>query len=42
MNPTGAFQFNTQGAMSSGPASTITVGTHTITIAAGTGLVQVQ
>ncbi len=42
VNPTGAFQFNTQGAMSSGPASTITVGTHTITIAAGTGLVQVQ
>ncbi len=42
VNPTGAFQFNTQGAMSSGPAPTITVGTHTITIAAGTGLVQVQ
>jgi MSHA pilin protein MshC len=39
--PTGAFQFDTQGRLSSGP-TTITVGTHTITIVAGTGLVQVQ
>jgi prepilin-type N-terminal cleavage/methylation domain-containing protein len=40
--PTGVFQFDTQGSLSSGPASTITVGTHTLTIVAGTGLVQVQ
>ncbi len=42
VNPTGAFQFDTQGRLSSSPATTITVGTHTLTIAAGTGLVQVQ
>jgi MSHA pilin protein MshC len=40
--PTGAFQFDTQGRLSSSPSTTITVGTHTITIIAGTGLVQVQ
>jgi hypothetical protein len=40
--PTGVFQFDTQGRLSSGPAATITVGTHTITIIAATGLVQVQ
>jgi prepilin-type N-terminal cleavage/methylation domain-containing protein len=40
--PTGVFQFDTQGRLSSGPAATITVGTHTLTIIAGTGLVQVQ
>jgi prepilin-type N-terminal cleavage/methylation domain-containing protein len=40
--PTGVFQFDTQGRLSSSPASTITVGTHTLTIVAGTGLVQVQ
>jgi hypothetical protein len=28
--------------LSSSPAATITVGTHTISIVAGTGLVQVQ
>jgi MSHA pilin protein MshC len=38
----GAYQFDTQGRLSSSPATTITVGTHTITIAASTGLVQVQ
>ena len=38
----GAFQFDTQGRLSSSPATTITVGTHTITIVAATGLVQVQ
>jgi MSHA pilin protein MshC len=37
----GVFQFDSQGRLSSGPAM-ITVGTHTITIVAGTGLVQVQ
>jgi MSHA pilin protein MshC len=41
-SPAGSFQFDTQGRLSSSPATTITVGTHTITIVAGTGLVQVQ
>ena len=41
-SPAGAFQFDTQGRLSSSPGTTITVGTHTITIVAGTGLVQVQ
>ncbi len=41
-SPTGTFQFDTQGRLSSSPASTITVGTHTITIDTGSGLVQVQ
>jgi len=41
-SPTGVFQFDTQGRLSSSPATTITVGTHTISIVAGTGLVQVQ
>jgi prepilin-type N-terminal cleavage/methylation domain-containing protein len=41
-SPIGVFQFDTQGRLSSSPATTITVGTHTITILAGTGLVQVQ
>jgi len=41
-SPAGAFQFDTQGRLSSSPGTTITVGTHTISIVAGTGLVQVQ
>lgn len=41
-SPAGSFQFDTQGRLSSSPAATITVGTHTISIVAGTGLVQVQ
>jgi MSHA pilin protein MshC len=41
-SPIGVFYFDTQGRLSSSPATTITVGTHTITILAGTGLVQVQ
>jgi hypothetical protein len=36
------FQFDTQGRLSSSPSTIITVGTHTLTIVAGTGLVQVQ
>jgi prepilin-type N-terminal cleavage/methylation domain-containing protein len=40
--PIGVFQFDTQGGLSSSPGATITVGTHTLTIIAGTGLVQVQ
>ena len=41
-SPTGVFQFDDQGRLSSSPATTVTVGTHTITIVTGTGLVQVQ
>ncbi len=41
-SPTGVFQFDTQGRLTASPATTISVGTHTITIIAGTGLVQVQ
>jgi prepilin-type N-terminal cleavage/methylation domain-containing protein len=41
-SPSGIFRFDTQGRLSSSPATTITVGTRTITIVAGTGLVQVQ
>jgi MSHA pilin protein MshC len=41
-SPIGDFRFDTQGRLSSSPATTVTVGTHTITILAGTGLVQVQ
>jgi MSHA pilin protein MshC len=41
-SPTGVYQFDTQGRLSSSPATTITVGTHAIAITAGTGLVQVQ
>ena len=40
--PAGAFQFDSQGRLASSPATTITVGTRTITIVAGTGLVQAQ
>lgn len=41
-SPSGIFRFDTQGRLSSSPATTVTVGTRTITIVAGTGLVQVQ
>jgi len=41
-SPSGVFRFDTQGRLSSSPATTVAVGTHTITILAGTGLVQVQ
>ena len=41
-SPSGVYRFDTHGRLSSSPATTITVGTHTITILAGTGLVQVQ
>lgn len=40
--PTGVFQFDAQGRLSSSPATTVSVGTHTLTIIAGSGLVQVQ
>ena len=41
-SPAGVFQFDAQGRLSAGPATAITVGTHTLTLIAGTGLVQVQ
>jgi MSHA pilin protein MshC len=41
-SPSGVFRFDTQGRLTSSPATTIAVGTHSITILAGTGLVQVQ
>jgi len=41
-SPSGVFRFDTQGRLSLSPATTVTVGTHTITILAGTGLVQLQ
>jgi prepilin-type N-terminal cleavage/methylation domain-containing protein len=41
-SPIGDYLFDIQGRLSSSPATTVTVGTHTITIVAGTGLVQVQ
>jgi type II secretory pathway pseudopilin PulG len=40
--PTGVFQFDSHGRLSSSPGATIRVGTHSITLIAGTGLVQVQ
>jgi MSHA pilin protein MshC len=41
-SPSGVYRFDTQGLLSPNLATTISVGTHTITIVAGTGLVQVQ
>lgn len=41
-SPAGAYQFDTQGRLASSPGSTLTVGTRTITIDAGSGFVQVQ
>ena len=41
VNPPGVFQFDTQGRLSSSPATTLVVGARTITIDSGTGLVQV-
>jgi MSHA pilin protein MshC len=40
--PAGVFQFDDQGRLQSSPATTITVGSHTLTIDANSGLVQVQ
>jgi prepilin-type N-terminal cleavage/methylation domain-containing protein len=40
--PAGVYQFDAQGRLSSSPAASLTVGTHTITIVAGNGFVQVQ
>jgi MSHA pilin protein MshC len=41
-SPTGVFQFDTQGRLSSSPGSTLIVGSRTITIDTGSGFVQVQ
>jgi MSHA pilin protein MshC len=41
-SPAGVYQFDTKGALSSSPGTTVTVGSRTITIDASTGLVQVQ
>jgi MSHA pilin protein MshC len=40
--PTGTFQFDSQGRLAASPATTITVGSHALTIDAATGFVQVQ
>jgi MSHA pilin protein MshC len=40
--PTGTFQFDTQGRLTVYAGTTVMVGTHTITLVPGTGLVQVQ
>ena len=40
--PTGVYLFDDQGRLSSGPGTTLTVGSRTLTIVAGTGFVQVQ
>jgi MSHA pilin protein MshC len=40
-SPTGSFVFSGSGALTSGPATTLSVGSHTITIDALTGLVTV-
>jgi MSHA pilin protein MshC len=40
--PAGVYQFDGQGRLTSSPGTTLTVGTHTITIVPGTGLTQVN
>jgi MSHA pilin protein MshC len=42
VSPTGVFKFDDQGRLIGSPATTLTIGSRTITIDAGTGLVQVQ
>jgi len=41
-SPTGIYLFDDQGRLTSSPGTTITIGTHSISIVAGTGFVQVQ
>jgi MSHA pilin protein MshC len=41
-NPTGVYLFDDQGRLTSSPGTTITVGSRTVSIVAGTGYVQVQ
>jgi prepilin-type N-terminal cleavage/methylation domain-containing protein len=40
--PTGTYQFDAQGRLTSSPGTTVTVGTHALNIDAVTGFVQVQ
>ena len=42
VSPAGNFQFDAEGKLSASPGTTLTIGTHSITIDAGTGFVQVQ
>jgi MSHA pilin protein MshC len=42
VSPTGVYVFDDQGRLTSGPGTTLTIGSRTITIVSGTGLVQVQ
>jgi prepilin-type N-terminal cleavage/methylation domain-containing protein len=41
-SPTGTFQFDSQGRLTSSPASSVTIGSRSITIDAATGFVRVQ
>jgi MSHA pilin protein MshC len=41
-SPTGIYLFDDQGRLTSGPGTTISIGSRTVTIVAGTGFVQVQ
>lgn len=41
-SPSGVFQFDDQGRLQSSPGTTVTVGSHTLTIDANSGFVQVQ
>jgi MSHA pilin protein MshC len=42
VSPTGVFQFDTQGRLTSSPGTTITIGSRSISIDAGSGFVQVN
>ena len=42
VSPTGIFQFDTQGRLTASPGTTITIGTRSISIDAGSGFVRVQ
>ena len=41
-SPAGTYQFDSEGRLSASPATTLSVGTHSISIDAATGFVQVQ
>jgi MSHA pilin protein MshC len=41
-SPVGNFQFDAEGKLSASPGTTLTIGTHAVTIDAATGFVQVQ
>jgi MSHA pilin protein MshC len=42
VSPAGVFKFDDQGRLTSSPATTLTIGSRTISLDAGTGLVRVQ